>query len=145
MFFHKRETLSQKQIEKEERKWANEKPLLERQRKIQEEKREYYKPKFLKPSTSKMLIGFLFINCTAIEIFTGWATIQMLSVAMATGLSIDFSPLVALVGAVVSEVFGYAIYSLKATKENSIGGITYDLAMKEAETIAPPDEENSVG
>lgn len=145
MFFHKRETLSQKQIEKEERKWANEKPLLERQRKIQEEKREYYKPKFLKPSTSKMLIGFLFINCTVIEIFTGWATIQMLSVAMATGLSIDFSPLVALVGAVVSEVFGYAIYSLKATKENSIGGITYDLAMKEAETIAPPDEENSVG
>lgn len=145
MFFHKRETLSQKQIEKEERKWANEKPLLERQRKIQEEKREYYKPKFLKPSTSKMLIGFLFINCTIIEIFTGWATIQMLSVAMATGLSIDFSPLVALVGAVVSEVFGYAIYSLKATKENSIGGITYDLAMKEAETIAPPDEENSVG
>lgn len=145
MFFHKRETLSQKQIEKEERKWANEKPLLERQRKIQEEKREYYKPKFLKPSTSKMLIGFLFINCTVIEIFTGWATIQMLSVAMATGLSIDFSPLVALVGAVVSEVFGYAIYSLKATKENSIGGITYDLAMKKAETIAPPDEENSVG
>lgn len=145
MFFHKKETLSQKQIEKEERKWANEKPLLERQRKIQEEKREYYKPKFLKPSTSKMLIGFLFINCTVIEIFTGWATIQMLSVAMATGLSIDFSPLVALVGAVVSEVFGYAIYSLKATKENSIGGITYDLAMKEAETIAPPDEENSVG
>lgn len=145
MFFHERKTLSQKQIEKEEQKWANEKPLLERQRKIQEEKREYYKPKFLKPSTSKMLIGFLFINCTVIEIFTGWATIQMLSVAMATGLSIDFSPLVALVGAVVSEVFGYAIYSLKATKENSIGGITYDLAMKEAETIAPPDEENSVG
>lgn len=145
MFFHERKTLSQKQIEKEEQKWANEKPLLERQRKIQEEKREYYKPKFLKPSTSKMLIGFLFINCTVIEIFTGWATIQMLSVAMATGLSIDFSPLVALVGAIVSEVFGYAIYSLKATKENSIGGITYDLAMKEAEIIAPSDEENSVG
>lgn len=145
MFFHKKKDLSQKQIEREEQKWANEKPLLERHRKIQEEKREYYKPKFLKPSTSKMLIGFLFINCTAIEVFTGWATVQMLDVAMNTGLSIDFSPLVALVGAVVSEVFGYAIYSLKATKENMAGGITYDLAMKELDVEPLPPDENAVG
>jgi len=45
----------------------------------------------------------------------------------------DFSPLVTLIGAVVSEVIGFAIYSIKATKENTKGGIVYDTAMKEYE------------
>ena len=56
----------------------------------------------------------------------------MLDVAFSTGL-IDFTPLVALIGAVVGEVLGYAIYSLKAAKENTLNGITYMTAQYELE------------
>jgi hypothetical protein len=35
------------------------------------------------------------------------------------------TPLTTLIGAVISEVVGYAVYSLKAAKENTIGGIQY--------------------
>ena len=94
-----------------------------------------------KLSTSKLLILFLFINCTAIEIFTGWAMVKMLAIALTTGLAIDFTPLVALIGAVVGEVFGYAVYSLKAMKENTVGGLVYDAGLKELEgNIKGPDE-----
>lgn len=93
--------------------------------------------------TSKLLILFLFINCTVIEIFTGWAMVKMLSIALITGLSIDFTPLVALIGAVVGEVFGYAIYSLKSAKENSVGGIVYDSALRELENNFNQIEEES--
>jgi hypothetical protein len=43
----------------------------------------------------------------------------------------DFSPLITLIGAVVSEVIGFAIYSIKAAKENTKGGIVYESAMRE--------------
>ena len=51
----------------------------------------------------------------------------------------DFTPLVTLIGAVISEVIGYAIYSLKAMKENTSGGIVYD------SDIGNNDNNNSVG
>lgn len=44
-------------------------------------------------------------------------------------MSPDLTPLITLIGAVVSEVIGFAIYSIKAAKENTSGGIVYDLAM----------------
>lgn len=79
-------------------------------------------------STSKILVTLLFINCTAIELFTAWSTIQMLRMASFIGM-MDFTPLVTLIGATIGEVFGYAVYSLKAAKENCAGGILYDSAM----------------
>lgn len=82
-------------------------------------------------STSKLLIAFLFLSCTAIEIFTGYVTIEMLKVAKENMAGFDFTPLVTLIGAVVGEVVGYAVYSAKAVKENVAGGITYDLAMQD--------------
>ena len=45
---------------------------------------------------------------------------------------LDF-PLVTLVGAVVSEVLGLAVYAAKSVKENTSGGIIYETAMKEQE------------
>ena len=114
-----------KEVEQEEQRWKLEKPLLERKEIIRSEKAEFIKKKH-KLSTSKMLIIFLFINCTLIEIFTAWAMIKMLTIAMIAGTAIDFTPLVALIGAVVGEVIGYAIYSLKSTKENTVGGIVYE-------------------
>ena len=50
--------------------------------------------------------------------------------AAAIGMLPDFSPLNALISSVVAETVGFGVYSLKATKENTKGGITYDTAMK---------------
>ena len=86
-----------------------------------------------KLTTSKWLILFLFINCTVIELFTGWSVIKMLAIAKENGVPIDFTPLVTLIGAVVGEVLGYAVYSLKSAKENTVGGIVYETAMKNIE------------
>lgn len=118
-------------ILQEEKEWQEDKIFFEKQKKVFEEKKNFFKQK--KISTSKLLILFLFLNCTAIEIFTGWVTIQSIALVSMTMMMPDFSPLVTLIGAVVSEVIGFAIYSIKATKENTKGGIVYDTAMKEYE------------
>ena len=89
-------------------------------------------------STTKLLMLFLFLNCTLIEIFTGWVTIKCIALAFATGLAVDFTPLVTLIAAVVGEVISFGIYSIKSTKENTKGGIIYDKMMKNT-------EDNSVG
>ena len=135
-----------REVEKEERRWQLEKPLRERQAAVRKSKAEFENKK-RKISTSKLLIIFLFVNCTLIEIFTGWAMVKMLSLAFVAGTMIDFTTLVALIGAVVGEVFGYAIYSLKATKENTVGGIVYDSAINNSSDnkASSPPQENGVG
>lgn len=84
-----------------------------------------------KLSMTKFIILFLFINCTLVEIFTGWVTVVNLELARDFGVPIDFTPLVTLVGAVVAEVLGFAVYCLKSVKENTAGGIVYDTAMRD--------------
>lgn len=117
-----------KTIEQEEKEWAIEKNLLIRKKKISDEKAEFKKSK-QKLTTTKLLILFLFINCTIIELFTGWSVVQSLQLAALTNLPPDFTPLVTLIGAVVGEVFGFAVYALKSSKENCKNGITYETTM----------------
>lgn len=129
------------EIKREEIYWNAEKVILERKQKLREEKREMRKPK--KMSTTKFLIGFLFINCTLVELFTGWATVQSLKISSMTGNPMDFSPLVTLIGAVVTEVMGFAVYAVKATKENTANGITYMMAQQSLNNNeSNPTEEN---
>ena len=104
--------------------WEQKKKILEIESQIQTERKKIKNSS--KISFSKLLIFFLFFNCTALEIFTAWVTIQTISLAFSTGAIIDFSPLVTLIGLVVGEVIGYGIYSLKSLKENTKGGIVYD-------------------
>ena len=99
--------------------------------KVKQEKRDFKKQFLPKISTSKLLILFLFINCTIIELFTGFVTLKSLDLTTLTMANPDFTPLVALIGAVVSEVVGYAVYALKSAKENTAGGITYEAAMRQ--------------
>ena len=130
------------EIRREEIYWNAEKVILERKQKLREEKREMRKPK--KMSTTKFLIGFLFINCTLVELFTGWATAQSLKISYMTGNPMDFSPLVTLIGAVVTEVMGFAVYAVKATKENTANGITYMMAQQSLNNNeSNPVEENT--
>lgn len=129
-------------ILKEEEEWEQDKIYLEKQKKIKADKRSFFK-RLPKLSTSKLLILFLFLNCSLIELFTGWVTIQSINLVQITMIAPDFSPLITLIGAVVSEVIGFAIYSIKAAKENTKNGITYELALlKEQQNMI--NEENNV-
>jgi len=147
MSLFRKKSLREKEheIRREEIYWNAEKSLLEREQKLRNEKREMRKPK--KMSTTKLLVGFLFINCTLVELFTGWATAQSLKISYMTGNPMDFSPLVTLIGAVVTEVMGFAVYAIKATKENTANGITYMMAQQSFNNNDPieeePEEDNS--
>lgn len=130
MIFTKKSLRAQeRELERQEAEWHKEKKLLERSNRLKEEKKAFKKKK--KFTTTKLLISFLFLNCTLIELFTGWVTAKSLTVSYMTGNPIDFSPLVTLIGAVVSEVIGFAVYAIKATKENTANGITYMMAEQE--------------
>ena len=124
-------TKEEREITIKEHRWQREKEVLERKYKLKQEKREFKKQFLPKISTSKLLILFLFINCTIIELFTGFVTLKSLDLTTLTMANPDFTPLVALIGAVVSEVVGYAVYALKSAKENTAGGITYETAMRQ--------------
>lgn len=128
----------QKKIEKitrEEQNWTNQKKYLNKKIELKKDKELFLLKNKKKISTSKILILFLFINCTVIEIFTGWVTIKSFSYSLMTGNAIDFSPLVTLIGAVVGEVISFAIYSLKSTKENTAGGVVYDSIFRDKDSI----------
>ena len=122
-------TKAEREILLQEKQWEKEKSLQERKYKIKKEKRELKSLYGFKLPTSKLLILFLFINCTLIELFTGWVTIKSLDLATLTMVGPDFTPLVTLIGAVVSEVIGFAIYAIKSAKENTEGGIIYETTM----------------
>lgn len=112
-----------------EKRWAREKNFLEREYKIAQEQKELKNKYRKKLSTSKWLIFFLFLNCTIIELFTGYVTMETLTIAKMTGLPPDLTPLVTLIGIVVAEVIGFAVYALKSLKENTSGGIIYETTM----------------
>jgi hypothetical protein len=124
-------TNAEKNIRIEELRWKKEKELLERKARLRQEKMEVRKKTsiFGGIPTSKLLIAFLFINCTIIEIFTAFITLKNFEITQYTMTNPDFTPLVTLIGAVVAEVIGYAVYSLKSMKENTAGGIVYERAM----------------
>ena len=124
------------------RDWEDRKQILKAKEQVKKEKHELKKP-LSKITTAKLLVYFLFINCTIIELFTGWIMIKSIAVALATGMALDMTPLVALIGTGVAEVIGYGIYALKSTKENTVGGIVYESAMKNnvSETI---EEEETI-
>ena len=119
----------QKRVERQKENWEQKKIILQEKNAIKKEKQQFKKKK--KVATSKVLISFLFINCTLIELFTGYVILKSFDLAYAVGYGVDFSPLVALIGAVVGEVIGFAIYAIKSAKENSRGGIVYEMAMIE--------------
>ena len=118
-----------KNLKREEQLWEVEKKIISRQEKIEQEKDAIKGKGKKKISATKLLILFLFINCTLIELFTGWAIVQSIQIAAIMGIAPDFSPLIALIGAVVSEVMGFAIYAIKSTKENTKDGIVYETTM----------------
>ena len=82
-------------------------------------------------TTTKKIVAFLFITCTGLIIFTCGITVWQMFLAQKIMMAPDFAPLITILGAIVSEVIGFAVYAVKSLKENSKGGIIYDTAMKE--------------
>lgn len=127
MNYQKQKTKLNKQLQA----WQFKKQLIIQQQDLREQKKQIknrYKEQHRKLSTSKFLMLFLFISCSAIQIFTIILTFKSMSLG-----TVDFSALQSLITAVVAEVIGFAIYSLKSLKENTIGGIVYQTAILEAQ------------
>lgn len=116
----------QKEINEKVENWEIERENIKKCNNIRDEYNQLTKSKTDKLSMSKKALIFLFINCTLVEIFTGWVTIKSFALAFAMGIMPDFSPLLAIIGAVVGEVVGLMTYYAKSTKENTVGGIVYE-------------------
>ena len=96
-FFELRKLRKYKEnINFQEKLWLQLKPILNRQNKIEQEKKEIIneRHRIKLPTWSKLLLVFLFINFTILEIFVGWITVQSFNLAYATGALPDFPPLV---------------------------------------------------
>ena len=70
--------------------------------------------------TAKLFAGFLFVNFTILEGYSMWVMVYLR----------DLSSLPTLISTVIGQIITYWIYSKKSTTENSVGGITYDIAMQ---------------
>lgn len=116
----------QKEINEKAENWEIERENIKKCNNIRDEYNQLTKSKTDKLSMSKKALIFLFINCTLVEIFTGWVTVKSFALAFAMGIMPDFSPLLAIIGAVVGEVVGLMTYYAKSTKENTVGGIVYE-------------------
>lgn len=91
-----------------------------RKRKLREEKRKYMF-KFKMPSTSKLVLLGMILLCLEIIIFCEYVMISL-------G---DTSALYVLIGIPATLIPVIWAYYSKAKSENTAGGITYDMAMKQ--------------
>lgn len=110
--------------------WQIEKEIILQEQQLKQEKKKIknkYKEQHKKIATSKFLMLFLFISCSAIQFFTIVLTFKGMNLGY-----VDFSALQSLIAAIVAEVIGFAIYSLKSMKENTVGGIVYQTAIIQA-------------
>ena len=133
----------QQKLQQRLQDWDKEKPLLiaeqDLQQDIKETKNRINNNEMKKKlTTSKFLTLFLFISCSIIEIFTMYAIIK----GMNMGYGIDFTPLTMLISAMVTQTVSFSIYSLKAMKENTQGGIVYETTM--LNNLYPNEEEQEL-
>jgi hypothetical protein len=93
------------------------------------------KPKDKIP-TGKIGFWFMIINCTIIEIYS----------LIAMFIFEDLSPLTTLILAVVGDCIAFISYNIKSGKENTVGGIVYESAMKKLEyELENNNTDDSVG
>lgn len=93
----------------------------ERKKLLKAEKNKY-RNKIKLPSTTKLVMTYLFILLNTVLIY---AMVVMWHFS-------DLSYLGVLITDIVAQLITFFIYTVKSTKENTVGGITYDLAMKQS-------------
>lgn len=77
-------------------------------------------------TTSKLALFYIFLCGTGVQVYS----------MIAMWYFGDLSAMTSLIGATVGEAIAYCAYAAKSTKENTAGGITYELAMSDRTT--PP-------
>lgn len=145
-FFELRKLRKYKEnINFQEKLWLQLKPVLNRQNKIEQEKKEIIneRHRIKLPTWSKLLLVFLFINFTILEIFVGWITVQSFNLAYTTGVLPDFTPLVTLIGAVIGQTLTYWTYCNKSKAENTEGGIVFQSMMNNFQLATKEENENN--
>lgn len=95
--------------------------FLERNIKLQEEKNKLKKRNIKLPSTTKLIAVYLFLILNAVLIYSMYVMYNFR----------DLTYLGVLITDIAAQVLIYLIYTVKATRENTVGGITYDLAMRD--------------
>ena len=91
---------------------------IEYRRRLREERMKYW-PKFVLPSTSKIVLIVAAILCVEILFFCQWMIVK-------TGDTNALYAMVGVITALASIVIGYFV---KSTRQNTVGGITYETAM----------------
>ena len=103
---------------------------IEYRRRLREERMKYW-PKFVLPSTSKIVLIVAAILCVEILFFCQWMIVK-------TGDTNALYAMVGVITALASIVIGYFV---KSTKQNTVGGITFETAM--AQLGKPPATEST--
>ena len=88
-----------------------------------------------KTPTSKVVLYFMITNCVVIEIYS-------LVVILVFR---DLTPLPMLISAVIGGCISFLGYEYKSMKENTVGGIVYESAMKKLEYELENNTEDAVG
>lgn len=101
---------------------------IERKRRLREERMKYW-PRFVLPSTSKIVLIVSAILCLEVLIFCQYMIVK-------TG---DTNALYAMVGSLFTFMGIVLGYMVKSTKENTRHGITFETAMAQ---IQPPSANN---
>ena len=134
------------QIKKLDGAWKLEKQILEKKQQIKKEKAELLREE-KKVTTTKKLVTYLFVCATAIQLFTGYLMIvQIQLLKQGVIVTLDTSPLISLIGAVVGEVMVFAVYAIKSFKENkSMADLDFERtkAFGSQDTIGEPSSADS--
>ena len=107
---------------------------IEYRRRLREERMKYW-PKFVLPSTSKIVLIVAAILCVEILFFCQWMIVK-------TGDTNALYAMVGVITALSSIVIGYFV---KSTKQNTTGGITYETAMAQLQRLKDPTSTEAVG
>lgn len=102
---------------------------IEYRRRLREERTKHW-PKFVRPSTSKIVLIVAAILCVEILFFCQWMIVR-------TG---DTNALYAMVGTIATLATVVLGYFVKSTRENTAGGLIYESTM--ADKQAPIHMEN---
>lgn len=122
--------------------WTKDKILLTKLQQIKEEKSNILKKEEKKKlTTTKLLTFFLLLNCTIIQFFTLYIILKQLNM----GMEVDLTPLQMLITTIVGQVIVFIIYSIKSLKENTKGGIVYDMALNEQENFIDQNIQEAEG
>lgn len=111
--------LTEREYQIELKKIKTENIFRERNDKLLEEKTKY-KRNYKLQSTSKLIAVYLFAILNIVLIYAMVVMYQFR----------DLTYLGVLITDIAAQIITYFIYAKKATLENTVGGITYDLAMK---------------